>query len=329
MKQQSIKSFIAPILVGKVFPYAVVVKATDADGPGEYEANGLMYENGHVLIEYPFRRPGQSVEQAKAEGADPANQNQIDITTAVLPDGTELTRGEAWEEIAYPSSWSDRVKAAIAAHGEASFLRGDQRLSDDGHAEGARLSAELNQAEDNLYSLLGLKGNADKERTSIKVADIGTRRPLELNAQELFDRRSPAAQAIAGRLLSEIGRRWLASEPIFDTKGGGACGLTCWLTEEDRLILDINPDKRYVDILIERHRVEYAARLSVPGEIVGLGEDRRYRSVYFSLARGEHHANLFGLFSMIGVAVEIAAFDANDSENTARRVGVQAGTGIA
>ncbi|VWC53716.1 hypothetical protein BLA13014_08252 [Burkholderia aenigmatica] len=170
MKQQNIKSFIAPILVGKVFPYAVLVKATDADGPGEYEANGLMYENGHVLLEYPFRRPGQSIEQATVESADSANQNQIDITTAVLPDGTELTRGEAWEEISYPSSWADRVKAAIAAHGEASFLRGDHRLSDDGHAEGARLSAELNQAEDNLYRLLGLKANVDEERTRIKVA---------------------------------------------------------------------------------------------------------------------------------------------------------------
>jgi hypothetical protein len=172
MKQQSIKSFIAPILVGKVFPYAVVVKATDADSPVEYEANGLMFENGHVLIDYPFRRPGQSADEAKVAGADPANHGQIDITTAVLPSGSELSRGEAWEEVACAPSWADRVKAAIAAHGEAAFLRGDHRLSDDGHAEGARLSSEFNQAEDNLYRLLGLKANVNGERGTIKVAVV-------------------------------------------------------------------------------------------------------------------------------------------------------------
>ncbi|CAB3754405.1 hypothetical protein [Paraburkholderia humisilvae] len=170
MKQQSVKSFIAPILVGKFAPYSVLVKATDADGPGEYETTGLMFENGHVLVDYPFRRPGQSVEEANAAGADPANHHQIDITTVILPDGTELARGEAWEEVACPPNWTDRVRAAIAAHGEAAFRRGDHRLSEDGQAEGARLSSELNQAEDNLYRLLGLKANVDKDRTSVRVA---------------------------------------------------------------------------------------------------------------------------------------------------------------
>lgn len=114
MQQHEEKKFVAPVLVGKVFPYAVVVKASDADGPGEYTAKGLMYENAQILIEYPFVKPGQSVESALADGAGAADHNQIDIHEAVLPDGSTLCRGESWEEAAHVPDWSSRIGAAVA-----------------------------------------------------------------------------------------------------------------------------------------------------------------------------------------------------------------------
>ncbi len=170
MQQHEEKKFVAPVLVGKVFPYAVVVKASDADGPGEYTAKGLMYENAQILIEYPFVKPGQSVESALADGAGAADHNQIDIHEAVLPDGSTLCRGESWEEAAHVPDWSSRIGAAVAVFGDASFNYGEHNSSTDGRDAGNELHAVLEQAKGNLDRLLGVPSRRLADGDTVKVA---------------------------------------------------------------------------------------------------------------------------------------------------------------
>jgi len=140
---------------------------------------------------------------------------------------------------------------------------------------------------------------------------------------------TPVARAVAGRLLAAIGQRCLAGQTPFDTSSG-SYRLTCWLSEEDHLYLSIVPSDHRVDIEVERRGILYSARVTVPGEIVGMQADDGYTSVYFSLERGERRANLFGLLSAIGKAIEVTAFHGKDSDvnETARYIGIQSGVGI-
>jgi hypothetical protein len=139
---------------------------------------------------------------------------------------------------------------------------------------------------------------------------------------------TPVARAIAGRLLAEIGQRCLAGKTPFDTTSG-SYRMSCWLTGEHHLYLSIVPSDYRVDIEVQHGPKLYSARITVPGEIVGMDAGDGYTSVYFSLARDERHANLFGLLSVIGTAIETTAFHTADSEKTAFHLGIQSGYGIA
>lgn len=155
-----------------------------------------------------------------------------------------------------------------------------------------------------------------------------TRQHVEVDARNLFGKgNTPVARAIAGRLLASIGQRCLAGKTPFDTTSG-SYRLTPWLTEEHHLYLSIVPSEHRVDIEVTRRSQLYSARLTVPGEIVGMDSDDSYTSVYFSLERGERRANLFGLISAIGAVIEMAVFQSDDSGKTAFLIGVQSGCGI-
>ncbi|UIF89306.1 hypothetical protein [Cupriavidus sp. UYPR2.512] len=58
MNQQTHEEICSvPIIPRMFFPYVVKVIASDTCYPIDFEAKGLLFENGAVVIEYPFKDP--------------------------------------------------------------------------------------------------------------------------------------------------------------------------------------------------------------------------------------------------------------------------------
>ncbi|WP_321935220.1 hypothetical protein [Paraburkholderia sp. J8-2] len=159
MNQQSNKQFRAPVIAGQFFPYRVTVKAVDACFPQPFEASGLMYENGLVLVDYPFVKPGQTKDEAEVDAKARGASSQIDLTSVVLPNGNELPWGDECGEAERAPALAARVKAAIAAYGDAEFACGEYDSAHDTEEDWDVLHAECKQAEANLQRLLGLDEN--------------------------------------------------------------------------------------------------------------------------------------------------------------------------
>ncbi|VVE35750.1 hypothetical protein [Pandoraea terrigena] len=130
-----------PIIPRTFFPYSVKVIATDTCYPIDFEAKGLLYETGDVVIEYPFKDQAGNAPQLEDDGA------AIDIHTIVLPNGVEMDRHD-WTEVADAPTFDRRLMASLCMMGDAEF--------DYGEGGGTLLFEQAVQAKANVCKLNGL-----------------------------------------------------------------------------------------------------------------------------------------------------------------------------
>lgn len=135
------KTCCVPIIPRSFFPYPVKVMSTDTCYPIDFEAKGLLYETGEVVIEYPFKDQKGNVPRSEGEGT------AIDIHTIVLPNGEEMDKDD-WREVAETPPYDRRLMASICMMGDAEF--------DYGEGEGTDLFEQAVQAKANVLKLLGL-----------------------------------------------------------------------------------------------------------------------------------------------------------------------------
>jgi len=130
-----------PIIPRTFFPYPVKVIATDTCFPIDFEAKGLLFETGEVVIEYPFKDQTGNGPKSGDDGT------AIDIHTIVLPNGEEMD-GEHWKEVAETPGHDRRLMASLAMMSDAAFNYGE--------GEGSSLFEQSVQAEANVRKLTGL-----------------------------------------------------------------------------------------------------------------------------------------------------------------------------
>ncbi|KAF7962629.1 hypothetical protein AWV80_19415 [Cupriavidus sp. UYMU48A] len=130
-----------PVIPRTFFPYPVKVIATDACSPIDFEAKGLLFETGEVVIEYPFKDKTGNGPKARDDGT------AIDIHTIILPNGEEMGR-EDWKEVAVAPAHDRRLMASLGMMSDAAFAYGD--------GEGTSLFEQSVQADANVRKLTGL-----------------------------------------------------------------------------------------------------------------------------------------------------------------------------
>ena len=94
---------------GMFFPMPVIVVAYDSCSPIECRASGVIFENGDVVVAYPFRW---------VDGGEPweDSNGQIDVSHVLLTDGRSLSFGEnGCREVGEPPALGTRVGASISA----------------------------------------------------------------------------------------------------------------------------------------------------------------------------------------------------------------------
>ncbi|MGF6604024.1 hypothetical protein P3T23_008779 [Paraburkholderia sp. GAS448] len=135
------KTGCVPIVPRTFFPYPVKVIATDTCYPINFEAKGLLYETGEVVIEYPFKDQEGNAPKSADDGT------AIDIHTIFLPNGEEMDK-EDWKEVAEAPAYDRRLMASLCMMGDAEF--------DYGEGEGTDLFEQAVQAKANVLKLIGL-----------------------------------------------------------------------------------------------------------------------------------------------------------------------------
>ncbi|MBP0639963.1 hypothetical protein [Cupriavidus sp. AcVe19-6a] len=142
MNQQAHEEICSvPIIPRMFFPYPVKVLATDTCFPIDFEAKGLLFETGEVVIEYPFKDKNGNDPKAGDDGS------AIDIHTIVLPNGEEMGR-EDWKEVAVAPPHDRRLMASLGMMSDAAFTYGE--------GEGTSLFEQSVQADANVRKLTGL-----------------------------------------------------------------------------------------------------------------------------------------------------------------------------
>lgn len=130
-----------PVIPRAFFPYLVKVIATDTCFPIDFEARGLLFETGEVVIEYPFK-------DQNGNGPTPGDDGTaIDIHTIVLPNDEEMGK-EHWKEVAEAPAQDRRLLAALGMMSDAAFTYGE--------GEGTSLFEQTVQAKANVLRLIGL-----------------------------------------------------------------------------------------------------------------------------------------------------------------------------
>jgi hypothetical protein len=135
------KTCCVPIIPCIFFPYPVKVLATDTCYPTGFEAKGLLYETGEVVIEYPFKDQQGNAPKSGDDGT------AIDIHTIVLPNGEEMDK-PTWREVDQAPGYDRRLAEAIDMMGEAEFEYGE--------GEGSGTFGQTVQAKANVLKLVGL-----------------------------------------------------------------------------------------------------------------------------------------------------------------------------
>lgn len=75
-------------------PIAVVVVVTSTCSPVEYRATGVLFPDGAVLVDYPFRAAGEGNRVVARDG------EAFDPSHLILPDGEEMQYGDGlWHEV--------------------------------------------------------------------------------------------------------------------------------------------------------------------------------------------------------------------------------------
>lgn len=75
-------------------PIAVVVVVTDTCSTIEYRSTGVLFPDGAVLVDYPFRAAGEGNKVVERDG------EAFDPSHLILPDGEEMQYGDGlWHEV--------------------------------------------------------------------------------------------------------------------------------------------------------------------------------------------------------------------------------------
>ena len=130
-----------------------------------------------------------------------------------------------------------------------------------------------------------------------------------LDAEQLWDaKRTPEVKHILLHLRAFIGDFWLTNDtPKPRTPGVHTGMIWGWISDDQMIRVQILPDRHEVEVRAERSGLECCVRLQVPGEIVGAPPFREsYRGIFFSLARGERHVNLYDLLGAAAAVIVVA-----------------------
>ncbi|MGF6440238.1 hypothetical protein [Paraburkholderia youngii] len=129
-----------------------------------------------------------------------------------------------------------------------------------------------------------------------------------LAARDLWDaERTPEAKHVLLHLRAFLGDFWLHNDPPQSRSPGVHTGtIAGYISEDQRISVWILRDRHEVEVRAERGGLESLVRLQVPGEIVGIPDRENYRGIFFSLERGERHANLYDLLGSAAAAVVVA-----------------------
>lgn len=130
----------------------------------------------------------------------------------------------------------------------------------------------------------------------------------EFHARDLWEaKRTPETKHVDLHLHALMAHAWLTEDaPFSQSRGCNTAMISGWISDDQRVSVLIAPDRHEVEVRAERHGTECVVRVLVPGEILGAPIRERYRGIFFSLTRGERHANLYDLLEVAATGLVIA-----------------------